>query len=76
MKKNIKWQKYKIYRELKFIFILFLFIQIMQKDSKNIFFSILNSVKNQKYWVGGKYEIDKKKFQDYKNEKIYLINIS
>ena len=57
MKKNIKWKKLK----LIFIFILFLFILIFQNDLKNILFLIGNSVQIQKYWVGGKYEILKKK---------------
>lgn len=74
MKNNIGCQKFKFFRKLKFIFFLFLLIQIIKNDSKNIFFS--NSVKNQKYWVGGKYEIVKKNFQDNKEEKIYLRSLN
>ena len=70
MKKNIKWKK------LKYLFILFLFILIFQNDSKNIVFLIGNSAQNQKYWVGGKYEIFKKKYLNNKNEKIYLKNLN
>jgi LmbE family N-acetylglucosaminyl deacetylase len=71
MKKNIKWKNLK---KLKFIFInlLFLCINNIPKTSKNIVFSIENSSKNQKYWVGGKYEIIINKFLDNSNEKIYL----
>ena len=74
MKKNIKWKKLKIFINLKLILILilFLFILIFQNDSKNIAFLIGNSVQRQKYWVGGKYEIFKKKYPDNKDEKIYL----
>ena len=71
MKKNIKWKNLK---KLKFIFInlLFLCINNIPKTSKNIVFSIENSSKNQKYWVGGKYEIIINKFLDNNNEKIFL----
>jgi len=35
-----------------------------------------NLVQNQKYWVGGKYEIFKKKYRDNKDEKIYLKSLN
>ena len=73
LKKNIKWKKLKIFINL---IILFLFILIFQKDSKNKIFLIGNSVKNQKYYVGGKYEIFKKKYLDNNNEKIYLKSLN
>ena len=75
MKKNNKWPKLKIIIKLKFIFILFLFNQIFQNLSKNLVFLIGNSIKNQKYWVGGKYEI-LKKFLDNNDEKIYLKSLN
>ena len=71
MKKNIKWKKLKI-----FIFILFLFILFFKNNSKNIVLLIRNSVRNQKYWVGGKYEIFKKEYLDNNNEKIYLKSLN
>ena len=70
MKKNNKWKK------LKFIFIFFLLILIFQNDSKNIVFLIGNSVQKQKYWVGGKYEIFKRKYLDNKDEKIFLKSLN
>ena len=70
MKKNIKWKKLKIL--IRLIVLLFLLILTFQNDSKNIVFLIGNSVQNKRYWVGGKYEIFRKKYQDNKNEKIYL----
>ena len=65
--------------KLKFIFIsflLFLFILIFQNGSKKIVFLIGNSVQKQKYWVGGKYKIFKKKYIDNKDEKIYLKSLN
>lgn len=56
----------------EFIFIIFLFILIFKNDSKKIFFLVGNSAQSQKYWVGGKYIIFKKKYLDNKDEKIYL----
>ena len=76
MKKNIQWNKVKIFIILEFIFILFLFILNFQNDSKNIFFLIGNSVQNKKYWIGGKYEIFKKKYLDNNDEKIYLNSLN
>ena len=58
------------------IVLLFLLILIFQNDSKNIVFLIGNSFQNKKYWVGGKYEIFRKKFQDNKDEKIYLKSLN
>ena len=79
MNKYSKWRKFQMSRQLKFIFIfilLFLFIQMILKDLKILFFSIRNSVKNQKYWVGEKYDIVKEIFQDNKDEKIYLKSLN
>lgn len=78
MKKNIKWKKLKIFIKLKFILILilFLFILIFHNDSKNNDFLKGNSVQSQKYWVGGKYEIFKKKYLDSKYEKLYLKSLN
>ena len=76
MKKNIQWKKVKIFIILEFIFILFLFILNFQNDSKNIFFLIGNSIQNEKYWIGGKYEIFKKKYLDNNDEKIYLNSLN
>ena len=74
MKKKIKWKKLKIL--IRLIVLLFLLILIFQNDSKNIVFLIGNSFQNKKYWVGGKYEIFRKKFQDNKDEKIYLKSLN
>ena len=69
MRKSIKRRKLKFILKLKFVFILFILILNFPNDSKSIIVSIENSVLNQKYWVGGKYDILKKKI--YK-EKTYL----
>ena len=74
MKKNNKWKKLKIL--IRLIVLLFLLILIFQNDSKNILFLIGNSVQNKKYWVGGKYVIFRKKYQDNKDEKIYLKSLN
>jgi len=76
MKKDIKMKKLKIFIKLGFIFIFFLFILIFKNVSKNIIFLIGNSNQNQKYWVGGKYKIFKKKYLDNNNEKIYLKSLN
>ena len=73
MKKNIKWKKLKNIIKLEFIFILFLFYLIFQNGLKNI---LENSVQNKKYWVGGKYEIFKKKYLDNIDEMIYLKSLN
>ncbi len=76
MKKDIKMKILKIFIKLGFIFIFFLFILIFKNISKNIIFLIGNSIQNQKYWVGGKYKIFKKKYLDNNNEKIYLKSLN
>ena len=58
------------------LFLLFLFFLIFQNGSKKIVFLIGNSVQKQKYWVGGKYKIFKKKYIDNKDEKIYLKSLN
>ena len=58
------------------LFLLFLFFLIFQNGSKKIIFLIGNSVQKQKYWVGGKYKIFKKKYIDNKDEKIYLKSLN
>ena len=73
MKKNIKWKKLKNIIKLEFIFILFFFNLIFQNGLKNI---LENSVQNKKYWVGGKYEIFKKKYLDNIDEMIYLKSLN
>jgi len=71
MKKKLNG-KIKIFRKFKYIFILFLLILILQYGSENIIFLIGNLFQNQKYWVGGKYQILKKKYLENNDEKIYL----
>ena len=74
--KNKSNGKLKLLIYLKLIFILFFIILIFPNDLKNIIFLKENLVQNQKFWVGEKYEIFKKKYLDNKDEKIYIKSLN